>query len=114
MGKITPFRTEKLLREVQEDIDLLGGSFKIYAIKNMETDRTFYTDYYDAEPPLRNDTDGLQIWSPEEEQEYQEHLAQYYKQLSYIETFTDHDLITLEDLEQRLLKQLAKKTIDKQ
>lgn len=108
MTKITSFHTEQLYQDVLNAIGLLGGSFKVYAIKTSETGSTYYTDYYDAEMPLRNDSDSLVIWSAEDEREYQETLNAYQKTVDYIKQYTEYDILTLEALEGRLAKQLQK------
>nr|WP_039695708.1 hypothetical protein [Streptococcus gallolyticus] len=108
MPKITSFQTQQLYRDVLNDIELLGGSFKIYAIKTSETGSTYYTDYYDAEMPLRNDSDSLMSWSTEDEQEYQDLLLTYQQTVDYIKQYTEYDILTLEAFEERLAKQLKK------
>lgn len=109
MPKITSFQTQQLYRDVLNDIELLGGSFKIYAIKTSETGSTYYTDYYDAEMPLRNDSDSLMSWSTEDEQEYQDLLLTYQQTVDYIKQYTEYDILTLEAFEERLAKQLKKR-----
>ena len=108
MTKITSFHTEQLYQDVLNDIDLLGGSFKVYAIKTSETGSTYYTDYYDAEMPLRNNSDSLMIWSAEDEKEYQDTLNAYQKTVDYIKQCTEYDILTLEAFKKQLAKQLQK------
>lgn len=104
------YDSQDLINEVLDDIATFGEDFNVYAIysyfervEGRWIDEEFITDYVHADKPKREEI-GTSPWLEEDEEEYQQILADYKASMKSLEQ-TKHKKMTLQELLQKLEEQ---------
>lgn len=104
------YDSEELIQEVLDDIATFGEKFNVYAIYSYFEqvdghwiDEEFITDYAHADEPTREEIGGFP-WFEEDEEEYQQLLADYKASMQSLKE-TKHIKMTLQELLQKLEEQ---------
>lgn len=92
------FINNDLIEEVEEDIELFGKDFKIYAVYSWypQFDKEFITDYIYAEEPTRDEA--------LDDEDYKKLMINHKKGLDTLK-YTKHKEMSLEQLLNRLIDQ---------
>lgn len=96
--KNVSYDSEELINDVRKDIELFGGSFRVYAIYSYREDFDFeyISDYVDADEPTMDELGGLP-YDSEDIADYEKLLADFKANKESL-AYTKHKLMTLDEL----------------